>query len=165
MKRETSLACVGVLFALLGCGDPDTNESAPLANDPSSPTFDRTQTGPNMRSGENCLSCHRAGGLASSKPWSAAGTVFRAADSPVDDGAYGATITITDNAGKAVTLTSNAVGNFYTLEPLEKPLRMAIEYEGRRAEMPIPLDAQGACNGCHSHPDPIGGAKGRIRIP
>ena len=150
-------------MCLLGCGGNDP--SSLDTNDPSSPSFDRTKTGPNMRSGENCLSCHRAGGLASVKPWTAAGTVFRSADSSLDDGVEGATITITDSVGNVVTLTSNAVGNFYTLEPLQKPLRMAIEYEGRRAEMPLALDAQGACNGCHSHPDPIGGAKGRIRIP
>ncbi len=160
-RLVSSLLAVWLVACSGGSDDSDSVDP----NDPSSPGFDRTQTGPNMRSGENCLSCHRAGGLASVKPWTAAGTVFRTADSPLDDGVEGATITITDSAGKVVSLTSNAVGNFYTLEPLQKPLQMAIEYEGRRAQMPIPLDAQGACNACHSSPDAIGGAKGRIRIP
>lgn len=152
LVSATSLA----LVSLLACSDGDGGDA---------PLVDRTKTGPLMRSGENCLSCHRAGGQAQRRPWTAAGTVFRSAESPLDDGVEGATIEITDAAGKKVTLVSNAVGNFYTAEPLTKPLMMAIEYEGRRQEMPIPLDADGACNACHSHPDAIGGAKGRIRIP
>lgn len=144
-----------VLLSVAACADDSGG----------APAVDRTKPGPTMRSGENCLSCHRAGGQASNKPWTAAGTVFRAADSALDEGVEGATIIIKDKNDKEVRLTSNSVGNFYTPEPLEKPLRMAIEYEGRRQEMPIELDAQGACNGCHSHPDAIGGAMGRIRIP
>lgn len=132
---------------------------------PSKVAVDRNATGPLMRSGENCLSCHRAGGQAQSKPWSAAGTVFNRADSPLDDGVEGATIVITDGAGTVEKLTTNAVGNFYTATPFQKPLRMAIEFQGKRAEMPIPLQADGACNGCHSYPDFIGGAIGRIRVP
>ena len=129
------------------------------------PPVDRATPGPLMRSGENCLSCHRAGGQAGSRIWTAAGTVFASADAPQEGGVEGATIRIKDASGKLVQLRSNAVGNFYTAEPLAKPLTMAIEYQGKIATMPIALDAEGACNACHSHPDAIGGAKGRIRVP
>ena len=70
-----------------------------------------------------------------------------------------------DGAGKSVNLTTNAVGNFYTAEPFTKPLRMSVSFGGKKKDMPIPLDADGACNACHSSPDAIGGALGRIRIP
>lgn len=140
----------------VGCASETGSTSLP---------FDRERTGPLMRSGENCLACHREGGEANRKKWTAAGTVFRGADAAEDEGVEGATVIVTDAKGKEVRLTTNAVGNFYTPQALDKPLHMAIEYEGRRAEMPVALDAEGACNACHSHPDPIGDAKGRIRVP
>ncbi|MBK8214291.1 MAG: hypothetical protein IPK71_11135 [Myxococcales bacterium] len=126
---------------------------------------DRTAPGPTMRPGEQCLSCHRAGGQASRIPWTAAGTVFRSATSNAEDGVEGAIVEIVDSTGKTERLTTNAVGNFYTGTPLTKPLTMSVTFEGKTAKMPIPLNADGACNACHSHPDPIGGAIGRIRIP
>lgn len=141
-----------VSLFLVACG----SESPVSATDPNTP-------GPLMRPGEQCLSCHRQGGQASRRPWTAAGTVFRTATS--NEGVEGATIVIEDAAGKRVSLVTNAVGNFYTADVLAKPLRMKIRYDGREKEMPIPLDADGACNACHSHPDPIGEALGRIRIP
>lgn len=158
MNRRPSPFGISTLFAALvlaGCA----------AEADGTPAVDRSKPGPLMRSGENCLSCHRTGGQAGNKVWSAAGTVFTSATSAQDEGVEGATITIEDANGKTVNLESNAVGNFYTAEPLVKPLQMRIAYQGKSAAMPIPLNADGACNACHSHPDPIGGAAGRIRIP
>lgn len=132
---------------------------------PESTPVDRTATGPLMRSGENCLSCHRAGGQASRRVWTAAGTVYPRADSAINEGVEGVTVRIEDSTGKRIALVTNAVGNFYTAEPLSKPLRMSVEFEGKQRAMPIPLDAEGACNACHSNPDAIGGAAGRIRLP
>ncbi len=158
MRTSLGYFLASFTFMLLaGCGGDD--------KDKSSVVVDRAAPGPLMRSGENCLSCHREGGAASRKVWTAAGTVFQRADSPLDEGVEGVTVQITDGAGKSVSLVTNAVGNFYTPEPLALPLRMAVERDGKRKEMPIPLQAQGACNGCHSYPDAIGGAAGRIRVP
>ena len=70
MKTSATIPGIGALLAsalLLACG---SNEEA----------RDRTATGPLMRSGENCLSCHRAGGQAARRPWTAAGTVYASAD-------------------------------------------------------------------------------------
>lgn len=151
MKTAMLIAALGGWLA--ACSSP---ESTPV---------DRNATGPLMRSGENCLSCHRTGGQAARRVWTAAGTVYPRADSAVSEGVEGVTVRIEDSTGKRVTLVTNAVGNFYTSEPLAKPLSMRVEYDGKERAMPIPLDAEGACNACHSSPDAIGGAAGRIRIP
>lgn len=153
------LSCVRTLLALgaammLGCGSP-TNERA--AAEPN------LVTGATMLPGENCLRCHSPGSAYPDAPvWTAAGTVFDRADG--SRGVAGAIITLTDPSGRVVRLTTNEVGNFFTSEPLERGFRAAIEYDGRRADMPIGVPA-GACNACHAYPNPSGGAKGRIRLP
>lgn len=157
--RLSASLCLATSLAL-GLGLAGCSSEA----DDGSPV-DRTAPGPTMRPGEQCLSCHRSDGQASRVPWTAAGTVFRSATSTADEGVEGATVEIVDATGKIERLTTNSVGNFYTRTPLTKPLQMSITYQGKTAKMPRPLDAEGACNACHSHPDPIGGALGRIRIP
>lgn len=159
MVRSLVLSLIVVGAAVAACGSPDSFGSS------GSLVSDRATIGPLMRPGENCLSCHRAGGQAANRPWTAAGTVFERADSPADQGVSGVTVIVTDSAGTAVRMTTNEAGNFYTAAPLKKPLTLAVERDGKRKEMPIPLDADGACNACHSSPDAIGGAQGRIRAP
>jgi hypothetical protein len=110
-------------------------------------------TGPEMRPGENCLSHHA---------FSAAGTVFKSAASATSDGLAGAIVTIKDANAKQLSLTSNAVGNFYTLEPLAFPL--AIEVAAGGAVQKMRAAPNGGCNGCHAQP-PAGGAPGRIHAP
>ena len=122
----------------------------------------RFENGPLMRPGENCLRCHKAGGQAAQRPWSAAGTVFMSSTS--DEGAPGVTVRVVDADKREVTLTTNAAGNFYTAEPLRAPLRLRLEHLGRSKEMPEEAPA-GSCNACHSSPDPAGNAKGRIFLP
>ncbi|HET9930380.1 MAG TPA: carboxypeptidase-like regulatory domain-containing protein [Polyangiaceae bacterium] len=123
------------------------------------------ETGPLMRPGDDCSRCHAEGSPYPSAPrWSLAGTVFPKPDSPANEGVAGVTVTVTDDAGALVTtLISNEVGNFYTAAPLPKPFRVALEYQGKRIEMPCPPPA-GNCGACHSLP-PIGGPLGRIAVP
>ncbi len=122
-------------------------------------------TGALMLPGENCLRCHSSGSNYPQAPdWTLGGTVFTAADATETDGVRDAVVEITDKTGRVLKLTTNEAGNFYTQEPLEPPFRVALEYGGKRAQMPIEAPA-GSCNACHSHPDPTGGTKGRIRIP
>lgn len=122
-------------------------------------------TGPLMLPGENCLRCHSDRSQYPEAPaWTAGGTVFESATAESSRGVTGAMIFLTDKTGRTVKLSSNSAGNFYTREPLTPPFRVALEYEGQRAEMPIEAPA-GSCNACHSHPDPTGGTLGRIRIP
>lgn len=124
---------------------------------------DPTVPGPLMMPGDNCLRCHNPISDTGAPPWSAGGTVFPSTDSALEDGVQGAVIEITDAQGKVVRLTTNEVGNFYTAEALEAPLRVALEHGGKRIEMPVDAPA-GSCNACHSIP-PVGNAPGRIRLP
>lgn len=117
-----------------------------------------------MKPGWNCLSCHREGGQASSKPWSAAGTIYGDADADVCDGVAGVNVIFTDADGVELTrVVSNEVGNFYTAFALPEGFRVALERQGRTVQMPISPPA-GSCNACHDTP-PLGDALGRIRAP
>lgn len=155
IKRTFAVALLANI-AFVACGGDAPSPDATKASS--------SLPGPEMMPGENCLSCHRAGGSAARVPWTAAGTVYETADAPATAGTPQARVHIVDAQGKHVQLTTNAVGNFFTNEPLTPPLNLAVEANGKRLDMPVPLNAQGACNGCHSHPDPIGGARGRIRL-
>ncbi len=120
--------------------------------------------GPTMRPGANCLRCHSASGQAAAKPFSFGGAVFAAANADLCDGVSGVTIRITDRTGKAVTVVSNEVGNFWGAAPLTPPFRVSAERDGRTVTMPI-LAPTGGCALCHSWPDAQSGAAGRIRAP
>ena len=149
MPRSFILA--GVLLGALGC-EP-TNR-------------------PTMNPGQDCLSCHCTGSpscTASSLPWSAAGTVFRAPDSTVDQGLQGVHVLIRDALDAGVELVTNEVGNFYTAEKLQPPLTMQLVFQGQdaglMAESASPEQIYGGgvsghglgCNGCHQAPDPSTG--------
>lgn len=150
-----------VLFwALLasGCSESECDTSNGFALEPGE------TTGPEMRPGNNCLRCHQADGEAASAVFSFGGTVFPTSDANPCDGVPGVTIRVTDSLDRRVTVVSNAVGNFWSAEPLTPPLRMEAEYQGRVAVMPVTAPT-GGCALCHSWPDRTSGAAGRIRIP
>ena len=155
----TRLSGLFLFLILAGCGAPPptcevSTDFALSATEP---------RGPTMRPGANCLRCHSASGEAKSRPFSFGGTVFPAADSGACEGVAGVTIRVTDAKGKTVTVVSNAVGNFWSAEPLEAPLSMEAELEGRVAKMPGTAPT-GGCALCHSWPDAVS-ASGRIRAP
>jgi hypothetical protein len=120
-------------------------------------------TGPLMRPGQDCLRCHSERGTVGAPPWSVAGTVFPERGAAADTGVSGVRVFVSDARDRSVELSSNSAGNFYTDEPLEVPLRVAIEYQGRRREMPMRAPS-GGCNACHSA-QPIGGTEGRLYLP
>lgn len=86
--------------------------------------------GPLMAPGEDCLACHDG---ADAERWTAAGTWTP-----------GAHVTMSDSAGRTLTLRGNRVGNFYTAEPLSLPLSVTVN--GKR--MPEAVTYAG-CNRCH----------------
>lgn len=121
-------------------------------------------TGPLMRPGEDCLSCHSENSGRNAPPWSLAGTVFPSPDALSTDGVPDVAVRIFDADGQVVaTLMTNEAGNFYTDMPLPTGFRVGLEYEGEQIEMSCSPPA-GLCNACHSDP-PTGGAPGRIFIP
>jgi hypothetical protein len=133
---------------------------------------------PTMQPGADCLSCHSARGLASARAWTVAGTVFPALDAGPNQGVQGVQILIQDSAGKRLTLTSNAAGNFYTAEPLADLVDIEVQNATHRLRMPLSvigggsLSQVGSCNRCHLDlPASTGpllgqqGAPGRLFIP
>jgi hypothetical protein len=128
-----------------------------------------------MNPGIDCLSCHAAGGLASARPWTLAGTVFPSATA--DAGVPGAQILVTDVNGKRLTLLSNAAGNFYTAEPLGDLTDIEVQNGSHRLSMQLgvigtgALQLVGSCNRCHqiaANAGPtlgVSGAPGRLFVP
>ncbi len=139
---------------------------------------------PTMNPGLDCLSCHSATATltcpvppcrASYRPWTVAGTVYGDPNADAEAGVPNVEILVVDSAGKALTLVSNEVGNFYTAEPLTFPLT-SVQVQNERHRMimnlqPATVVLQGAagvpigsCNLCHSQPAGFG-APGRLFVP
>ncbi len=130
------------------------------------------ERGPLMMPGENCLECHGGGALPGEPPtiadpddarrWTIAGTVFPLVSAGVKEGVRGAKVHVRDADGRALTLSTNRAGNFYTAEPVRFPLRVSVEHGGivREMEPDVPY---GGCNACHRLP-PRREAPGRISI-
>jgi hypothetical protein len=101
-----------------------------------------------MLPGFDCQACHRVGGTAAAKPWSASGTVF--ATRPGDVPAELVTVTIDDAQGRSFVATTNRVGNFFLSEGIAfgTAARVQISKDGvtRRMDEELP---HGSCNGCH----------------
>jgi hypothetical protein len=98
-----------------------------------------------MAPGRDCLPCHRQGGMAAVAPYTVAGT-WRAGQGDV---------VVVDSAGKTVTMTPNAAGNFHTSEPLQFPLR-TVSVGGSNMDEDMPL-GYGGCNRCHGRGEDEGG--------
>ncbi len=103
-----------------------------------------------MSPGQDCMACHSATGQASGLSWSVAGTIFGRPDSASDEGIANAEILIIDSSTppRAMTLRSNAAGNFYTAEPLTGPFYVAAQFGGQRYQMQEAAPV-GSCNRCH----------------
>ncbi len=112
-----------------------------------------------MKPGEACLKCHGPGGEAEDEPFSFAGTVFR--DGSGADGSEGVSISVTDANNKTVTVTSNAVGNFFSEDALAKPLTVTMTKGSKSSTMSTGA-ASGDCNDCHSA---AGEAKKQLASP
>ena len=110
--------------------------------------------GPDMRPGEDCLGCHRAGG--SGPAFSAAGTIFDGTGA----GVSGVTVSITDSAAATRTATTSGSGNFHMTESLAPPLSPSLAKAASTASMPGTA-ASGACNSCHHS----GGSASAIHLP
>jgi hypothetical protein len=121
-----------------------------------------------MQPGQNCLRCHSPSGTAKRVPWTAGGTVYASKDAAANAGIAGVKVTLSDKAGKTVSLVTNEAGNFYTAEPFAAGgINIKLEKDGKVRTMPRPAPA-GSCGACHSYPDPIGDgvsiAEGRVYL-
>jgi hypothetical protein len=114
-----------------------------------------------MLPGQDCLACHTAAGDAPT--WTAAGTVFGGPADPPDAGVPSVGVRLVGADGRAITLRTNAAGNFYTREPLLFPLQASIEKDGVVRTM-LGQVPSGGCNGCHTLPPLAPAAIGRIAV-
>ncbi|MEY3902072.1 MAG: hypothetical protein RL189_1378 [Pseudomonadota bacterium] len=117
-----------------------------------------------MNPGDNCLSCHGAGGKAADEAqFTLAGTVFPSATSATNQGLEGVSIEVTDSSGKKISIKSNRVGNFFTSEAISYPLKsVKVSKDGKEASMGTQVSS-GGCAGCHAQPA-SGGAPGRVYL-
>ncbi len=129
------------------------------------------------RPGQPCLVCHRDGYNPGEKLLVIAGTVYlRPSDTT---GLEGATIAISDAAGRAFEMVSNRTGNFMVQvktslsAPEQKskgrvkipwqptfPLRVEVRYAGTVKEMKSMVWRDGSCAGCH-----VGSVGGEESVP
>lgn len=119
--------------------------------------------GPLMRPGENCLSCHSAGGMQRAPHYTVAGTVFALPGADVNSGSDGITVTITDAANKTITLVTNSAGNFYTAQAVTYPISARLTKGSTTVAMSQTV-SDGGCASCHTVP-PQMLAPGRVYIP
>jgi hypothetical protein len=167
-RMPRSLALVMLALVLSACGDPS---GALPSGDPLDQIAGFSGT-PDMNPGVDCQSCHSPTGRAHDRFWTVSGTIFGASGDLSDGGVAGAEILITDVNGKQLTLRSNAVGNFYTSEPLGPLADVQVQYPpaNRRLIMNLAvfdggdLSVIGSCNHCHQNPG-INGSPGRVFVP
>jgi hypothetical protein len=139
-----------------------------------------TPNGPTMRPGEACLNCHTAGGGGGEDgngggeeeddgavSYALGGTVYPTAHEPNDCvGAVnggGSVVTVLDAAGRTISLTPNAVGNFFYQGAITFPITARITRNGLSRSMTTP-QTTGNCNACHTQTG-AKGAPGRILEP
>lgn len=104
------------------------------------------EEGPDMKPGENCLSCH-AGGRAPS--FTAAGTVFSSLDAASTAGVSGLTVTFKDEAGATLRqVTTSRAGNFYVQGALASTF--TVEVSDGSTVKHMALQSRGDCNSCHT---------------
>jgi hypothetical protein len=97
------------------------------------------EEGPMMEPGAPCLDCHGGGGgEEDAVAWTVAGTWS----------GQGLHVYIQDVAGKSFTIRTNQAGSFYTREPLQFPIRVAVEgvFMNQPAQLSPP---DNDCNRCH----------------
>jgi hypothetical protein len=116
-------------------------------------------SGPTMEPGYSCWDCH-------GNQFALAGTLFPTAHEPDEcDGANanGASVTVTDAQNNKITLTPNAVGNFYSMQTVVMPFTAVVSYGGHSIAMTTP-QTNGDCNSCHTQKGD-NCAPGRIVLP
>jgi hypothetical protein len=93
-----------------------------------------------------------------------AGTVYATLHEPINcNGKSGIRVVITPASGAAITLTTNAAGNFYSKADITMPYTAKVVVGGMERKM-MTAQSNGDCNSCHSQEGAMQ-APGRIRPP
>jgi hypothetical protein len=138
---------------------PDSAPDGPVAVVCTSNRMYNGGTGPSMRPGAACPTCHR---------FAVAGTVYPTLHEPtncngINGSSMAMTVVITDANGAVHTIPVNGVGNFYLRGSIARPFRAKIISGGRERAMVLP-QTNGACNSCHTALG-ANNAPGRIMAP
>jgi hypothetical protein len=118
-------------------------------------------SGPLMDPGGDCIGCRMDEG---EEVYTAAGTVMPSlAEEDGCTGVTGATVEITGADGRVLSLQTNSVGNFFTMEPIATPYTAKVVMDGREVAMVSTLFDTN-CASCHTERGSAG-ALGRITGP
>jgi hypothetical protein len=153
--RHPALAAFALPCTLWLCAcDPNLTFEAKAGCGEATPA--EASHGALMLPGRECKSCHRG--------FTAAGTVFDSLSAACNTGVAEATVEILDMDGNAaLTLTTNAAGNFYTKARLPSPFRARVRGpDGAMQEMQGST-SDGNCSRCHRQP-PVEKAPGRLAL-
>lgn len=150
-----AFAC-SLSLGLAGCGDDDYTLSTEGRAGCETAGRAEAREGPMMLPGSACRTCHH---------FTAAGTVFPLPTSACNGGGLaGVTVEISSVSGEvAATLTTNAVGNFYTDLPLPSPYRARVIAPDGTTRAMAASQTEGSCAHCHRIPA-AEGAPGRLSI-
>ena len=153
-----------VLAPMAGCGGGVDPVAANAVAGCEAATSEQLAEGATMLPGRACINCHKTGGQAAEHLFSVAGTVYASATGNCNTGGIsGATVEILKMDGSVqLTLTTNAVGNFYSHDPVTLPLKARVKMGTKVLEM-SGAQASGNCAQCHAKPG-LSGAPGRIYL-
>lgn len=168
MNKSKSFSLAFLLAALVGpfaaCGGGVDPVAANAVAGCEAASATALTPGATMLPGRACINCHKTGGQAAERIFSVAGTVYAGFGDACDKGIAGATVEILNASGTVqLTLTTNAVGNFYSESPITLPLRARVKAAGKTTQEMSTPQQSGNCASCHAKPG-ISGAPGRIFI-
>ena len=154
-----------VVSPLAGCGGGIDPVAANAVAGCETATADQLVAGATMLPGRACGNCHKAGGQAAEHIFTVAGTVYsNPMGSCNSGGVANATVEILKMDGSVqMTLTTNAVGNFYSHDPVMFPLKARVKATGKTTLEMAGAQSSGNCASCHAKPG-LSGAPGRIYI-
>jgi hypothetical protein len=113
--------------------------------DPLASTAGLSSPSGHHNAGQECQGCHSGGGAPT---FYIAGTLYDTVNGTT--AIAGATIHITDGAGKSVTTISAQNGNFWTTTALTYPIKVSASLCPNTQPMNGSVSGNGACNNCHN---------------
>lgn len=145
MKRLSSIGLVGICIAAAAIVYDESNFSAAGRVYQPAPEGHAVgkDNGPGAglhQAGEQCGSCHTMGGAAEAYLWTASGTLY--ADRAGKAVLPGGEIILQDRAGKVISMTANAAGNFWTTAPIASNPYTVVSHGGV-TDLLYVLDADG----------------------
>jgi hypothetical protein len=142
---KTPLFSFAICALLFGCVDPTHDHAVDALGGETA----GVPVGPLHRAGQPCLTCHGGDGPADAE-FSVAGTAYMFAYKP--DPALNVSVVLNDIDGRAVSIGTNQVGNFYInasdWRPIF-PLQTKLTFGAVQSQMQTVIGRAGSCADCH----------------